>query len=126
MSIEYYVTRLTATAFKIAKFEGGEQPSNVYFLSMFRAGQKGWSKASDPEFHCDCPNRRRGKHINDKHGVMVAQWLFAGEPEGYFNETYELIKTERMTDDNSDGWDEGNAGEDDDGPEEDEGDEEHD
>lgn len=80
---EYYITQVEGTVnyFKVAKFSGDEQPENIYFVTLKRM-----PKNELPEMHCDCPNRRRGKHINDKHGQMVAKWIIAGKPVGFFDE----------------------------------------
>jgi hypothetical protein len=90
--IEYYITRDGSEndLFRISKFAGKAEPDNVYWVKMVRKGVQAWTKQSDPEMHCDCPNRRRGKHINDKHGMMVAKWLLAGEPVGYFDDKGEF------------------------------------
>lgn len=93
MTAQYYITRVPGSDhhFKIAKFSGDAQPDNIYFLTMFKRGERGWVRGhTDPQFHCDCPNRRRAKHINDKHGVMVAKWLLAHEPVGYFDDKGEF------------------------------------
>lgn len=69
-------TREGERLFSVSKFSGGEQPENLYFVKY------------DPptnSMQCDCPNRRRNAHINDKHGQMVAKWLLAGKPNGYFD-----------------------------------------
>jgi hypothetical protein len=71
---------MSDTQFKVAKFLGGEQPDNIYHVTLVKEGEK-------VEMRCDCPNRRRGKGTNDKHGQMVAKWLLQGEPQGVFNET---------------------------------------
>lgn len=76
--IEYYPARLDATHFKLAKFgdEGGDQPENIYYIS--------WNQAKD-DMLCDCPNRRSGRHVNDKHGKWIRSWLALGEPVGFFD-----------------------------------------
>jgi hypothetical protein len=73
---EYYIKRVGIAKgkqfFSVAKFEGGEQPTQIYFIA--------WHEADDT-MHCDCPNRRRNKHVDDKHGKMVRSWLERGEPD---------------------------------------------
>ena len=98
MIAHYHINRVPGShnIFKVVKFlEGESVPANIYFLTLRQPGEKGYATGSQfrggpgaalPQMHCDCPNRRRGKHINDKHGVMVAKWLLAGEPVGYFDD----------------------------------------
>lgn len=96
--IEYYITRQDGRHFQIAKFAGDAQPENIYLILMKRRGEAGYLKPvsgspviyTDPQFHCNCPNQRRSKHINDKHGQMVAKWLLAGEKPGYFDDKGEF------------------------------------
>lgn len=87
---EYYISRApnAIDVFRVAKFTGHVEPDIVYAVEMKRVmmKDKGDAPYPVPEMHCDCPNRRRGKHINDKHGQMVAKWLVDGQPTGYFDE----------------------------------------
>lgn len=90
MTTEYRLTRLDPTTVKIAKFgdESGDQPENIYYVSQDRRGDQ----------LCSCPNRRRGKHVNDKHGRMVADWIARGEPIGFYqlgDDFHELSFTEQ-------------------------------
>jgi len=82
MATEYYVASIYFNAatriasadrqfFCIAKFEGGSEPEAVYFVR--------WDKRTD-KMYCDCPNQRRGHHVDDKHGKHIRKWLAAGEP----------------------------------------------
>lgn len=82
MSIEYYVSRVTPCMpsqarqtkfqyFVLVKFEGGPEPIATYFVR--------WDSRDDT-MHCDCPNSRSGRHVDDKHGRHVRKWLAAGEP----------------------------------------------
>jgi len=87
VSIEYYPSQVGPSFYKVTKFLDAAEPDNVYFVTMVRRGDKRFDKGhTDPQMHCDCPNRRRGKHINDKHGVMISKWLLASKPQGYFDE----------------------------------------
>lgn len=80
--IEYIPAEINpGTLFTISKFDGGEQPEAVYFIL--------YDKKKN-EMRCDCPNRRRAKHINDKHGQMIAKWLLAGRKPGHFDEKGEF------------------------------------
>lgn len=104
MNTEYYITRMSENVFKVAKFSGGEQPENVYYVTMKKV--TGFLPSADPnsegkeyiEMRCDCPNRRRGRGTNDKHGQMVAKWLLAGEPTCAMNEKGEFNETRRPHD----------------------------
>ena len=95
MSVEYYPARVGTQFFKLTKFvDGSTEPDNVYFVTLKRKGEKGFvASEPDPQMHCDCPNRRRGKHVNDKHGVMIAQWILKDFPQGYFDENYQFHDT---------------------------------
>lgn len=92
MTTEYRITRLDDKSFKLAKFgdESGDQPENLYFVS--------WDKAKD-EMLCNCPNRRRGKHVDDKHGNMVRDWLARGEPIGFYDKEGDFHGQQHLTDD---------------------------
>lgn len=83
MSTEYRIIQLDDKTFKIAKFSdnAGDQPENVYFVV--------WDKKKD-EMSCNCPNRRRGKHVDDKHGKMCKSWLALGSPIGFFDQEGEF------------------------------------
>jgi len=76
--VEYYLKRIDDTHFNIAKFgeASGDQPENEYHVQ--------WNQGKD-DMHCDCPNRRKGRGVNDKHGAMVRSWLSLGEPVGFFD-----------------------------------------
>ena len=122
MSVEYYPAQVGSNFYKLTKFaDGSVDPDNIYFVTLKRRGEKGFvASETDPQMHCDCPNRRRSKHINDKHGVMISKWLLAGKPQGFFDQTGEFHGTEHLAEnpfaDESDG---------DPGADADEGDEEH-
>lgn len=86
-SAEYYVARIVGKtsmksaekeAFTVTKFEGGDTPTGVYLVV--------WNKVKD-QMECECPNKRRGAHIDDKHGEVVREWLAAGEPQRAFSAT---------------------------------------
>lgn len=75
---EYYINRIALPKenpfrelFSVAKFDGGDQPLDVYYVT--------WDKTRDA-MQCSCPNRRRGKGTDDKHGALIRHWLMAGEP----------------------------------------------
>ena len=73
---EYYVRRTAPSNasrqfFVVTKFEGGEEPSAIYHVT--------WDTHRD-EMQCDCPNRRRGKGTDDKHGRLIREWICNGEP----------------------------------------------
>lgn len=71
---EYYVRRIDEVTFEVAKFRdmsGGEQPSRVYTVNWNAA--RGTGK-------CNCPaGSYRGTGKNDKHVLMVQQWIAGGE-----------------------------------------------
>lgn len=76
MAAEYFIARLGKApsgkdVFAVTKFEGSDQPTAEYFVA--------WDKRTD-KMYCDCPNARRGQHIDDKHGRAIRDWLAAGEP----------------------------------------------
>lgn len=71
-----YKLRPGQRLFAVAKFDGGETTDTIYYVVYTQ---------KDNVMQCDCPNRRRGAHINDKHGQMVAKWLIAGMPKGHFD-----------------------------------------
>lgn len=73
--VEYYLKRLTPGLVAVSKFEGGEQPSDVYLV---REDGKG-------DMHCDCPNKLSGRGKNDKHGRWVRYWIEKDEPQGFFD-----------------------------------------
>lgn len=57
-----------------------EPEVTTYFIKMTKEEDQA------PVMECDCPNKRRGAHINDKHGQMIARWLLAGQKHGYFDQ----------------------------------------
>jgi hypothetical protein len=71
-----YKLRPGQRLFAIAKFEGSDTTDTIYYVVYTE---------KDNIMQCDCPNKRRGAHINDKHGQMVAKWLIAGCPRGHFD-----------------------------------------
>lgn len=84
---EYYVARIVGKTslksgqkefFTVTKFEGGDEPKAVYMVV--------WDKSID-QMLCECPNKRRSAHVDDKHGDIVREWLAAGEPQRAFSGT---------------------------------------
>ena len=88
MSAEYYIARthelprsmqktssVNKEAFTVTKFEGNEVPEAVYLVI--------WDKRTD-RMLCECPNKRRSAHVDDKHGQLVREWIAAGEPQRAF------------------------------------------
>lgn len=68
--------------FKVVKFIAGQDvPEDTYNVTEISV-----PKAKVKVFMCSCPNSRSGRHIDDKHGRMVADWIKRGEPKtGYYD-----------------------------------------
>lgn len=44
------------------------------------------TEGKQPFTMCNCPNSKSGRHIDDKHGRMVVDWMMRGEPnKGYYD-----------------------------------------
>ena len=61
--MEYIIARLESGRFSVAKFDGDEEPANVYEVSL------------DGKGTCDCPAYTRGGTRPCKHIGMVQGWL---------------------------------------------------
>jgi len=60
----------------------------IYQVTQIPIGQ-------DQQIHfmCNCPNSRSGRHIDDKHGAMVKDWIDRGKPKkGHYNANGEYQK----------------------------------
>jgi hypothetical protein len=67
---EYYVRRIGAGQFTVAKFvDGADAPSTVYTLTLAKKG-----------YLCDCPAGIYRRRYWCRHTDMVKAFLAAGEP----------------------------------------------
>jgi hypothetical protein len=54
--------------------------------AMMAHAEPGSARWTEQHFICNCPNSRSGRHIDDKHGMMVKDWLERKEPKkGYYD-----------------------------------------
>lgn len=70
--VEYIISNIGPSLYRVSKFEGGEQPKDQYDVDM--------SKKNKP---CKCLAWKSGKTRPCKHGAMVQAFIDAGEPNDF-------------------------------------------